>query len=91
MAVKADYWDCAATVSACFAKLQKILTSAEFTGDHLTLMLTLLPEQVCFMHACSTRKLPLHLLLFKDVAVLYLHLRSCYPSWEPSWRGPARC
>jgi hypothetical protein len=50
MAVKADYWDCAATVSACCAKLRGGLASTDFTGDQLTLLLTLLPEQVCCMH-----------------------------------------
>ncbi len=75
MAVKADYWDCTVTVSACCAKLREGMTSADFTGDQLTLLLTLLCAVCMYCHCFF-----LALLLFTAVAVLCLHLCSCYAS-----------
>ncbi len=54
MALKADYWDCTATLGACCAKMQEALKSPTLTAAALTqLSTTLLPQQVCIL-ACAT-------------------------------------
>jgi hypothetical protein len=52
MAVKADYWDCAATLCACCEELRVALARPTITAADLTQLFTLLPEQVCIL-ACA--------------------------------------
>ncbi len=63
MALKADYWDCPATLGACCTQLRKALDSPTLTAAVLIQLFTLLPEQVSFVQeqqscCCSAAHLP---------------------------------
>jgi hypothetical protein len=59
MAVKADYWDSTATLSACCAQLREALASPTFTAEALAQFASLLPEQVCHVPcACAASAAP---------------------------------
>ncbi len=50
MAVKADYWDCTATLNACLTQLRAALASPTLTAAVFSHLITVLPEQVDVKH-----------------------------------------